>query len=42
MKIIEKIKKIGQKWKIPEALYLKKWMNPASQAAFLIQLFKCK
>lgn len=42
MKIIEKVKKIGQKWKMPETLYIKKWMHPASQAAFLIQVFKCK
>lgn len=42
MKIIEKIKKIGQKWKMPETLYFKKWMHPASQASFLVQVFKCK
>ena len=27
---------------MPEALYFKKWVYPASQAEFLIHLFKCK
>ena len=42
MKAIEKIKKLGQKWRMPEAIYLKKWLNPGSQAEFLTQVFKCK
>lgn len=42
MKVFEKTKKIGQKWKVPENIYLKKWNNLYSQALFFIHIFSCK
>ena len=42
MKIFEKTKKIGPKWKTPENLYFKKWNHPHSQIIFLLELFECK
>ena len=42
MKIFEKTRKLGPKWKTPENFYFKKWNNPYSQGAFLLELFKCK
>ena len=42
MKIFEKTRKLGPKWKTPENFYFKKWKNPYSKGAFLLELFKCK
>lgn len=42
MKFFEKTKKMGQKWKVPENLFFKKWSHLPSQAAFLAEIFKCK
>jgi hypothetical protein len=42
MKIFERAKKQGPKFKIPENIFFKKWNNPQSQATFLVNLFKCK
>ena len=41
--ILEKIRRQGgNKFKIPEQIFFKKWNNPISQVNFLLQLFKCK
>ena len=42
MKAFEKSKKVGQKWKVPEQIYMKKWNNLSSQALFFVHLFTCK
>ena len=42
MKIFEKTKKIGPKWKTPENLFFKKWTHTYSQGAFLLEVFRCK
>lgn len=42
MRSLEKARKIGPKFKIPEAIFFKKWNHPQSQAHFLVYLFKCK
>lgn len=42
MRNFERIRKQGNKFKIPDQIFFKKWNNPQSQANFLIQLLKCK
>ena len=43
LKILEKIRRQGgNKFKIPDQIFFKRWNNPLSQANFLIQLFRCK
>lgn len=42
MKAFEKTKKVGQKWKVSENIFFKKWNNPYSQANFLVHIFSCK
>jgi len=32
MKFFEKVKKLGNKYKIPDSLYFKKWANPDAQS----------
>jgi hypothetical protein len=43
LRILEKIRRQGgNKFKIPEQIFFKRWNNPLSQANFLIQLFRCR
>ena len=42
MKIFEKTRKICTKWKMPEQIFFKKWNNPATQAQFLLEVFRCR
>ena len=43
LKILEKIRRQGgNKFKIPENIFFKKWNNGLSQANFLVQIFRCK
>lgn len=43
MSILEKIRRqAGNKFKIPDQIFFKRWNNPVSQAQFLLQIFKCR
>ena len=41
MRILERVRKQLNKFKIPEAIFFKPWNHPQSQAHFLMHLFRC-
>lgn len=42
LRILEKVRKqAGNKFKIPDQIFFKRWNNPQSQAHFLLHIFKC-
>ena len=43
LRILEKTRRQGgNKFKIPDQIFFKKWNYPLSQANFLVQLFRCR
>ena len=42
MKLFEKAKKSGGKYKFADHIFFKKWNHLESQSTFLVNLFKCK
>lgn len=43
LRALEKIRRQGgNKFKIPDQIFFKRWNNPQSQAQFLLQIFRCK
>ncbi len=43
LRALERIRRqAGNKFKIPDQIFFKRWNNPQSQAQFLLQVFRCK